>query len=178
MPASRKLAQMFHDPHQYSYLSLLEENYEAIKSEALALPDEQLVPYPVEEFYNQGWWVCGLYSVDYPGLPATELEPWLARNRELCPVATSVAQRLPGNHLAGFSILEPGCQMEPHVHEEGYFLCHLGLVIPEGCGLQVGDERRVWKEGECLVFHETTPHFAWNLGSSRRIIFLVDFLPE
>lgn len=168
----------FYDIADFPFLSILEEGWRDILEEALALSEDDLLPYPVEEFYNRGWFVCGLYSVDYPGVEAHELEPWLARNRRLCPRTTSLVDRLPGNHLAGFSILEPGCQMEPHIHEDGYHICHLGLVIPDGCGIQVREEKRVWEPGRCFAFHETAPHYAWNHGASRRIVFLADFDPS
>ena len=177
-PELRVQMKNFFDTTDFPFLKVLEDGWQDILKEGLALSEDDLMPYPVEEFYNRGWWVCGLFSVDYPGASAEELEPWLARNRELCPKTTALVSQLPDNQLAGFSILEPGCEMEPHVHDDGYHICHLGLVIPGGSGIKVRDETRVWEEGKCFAFHETAEHYAWNHGKTRRLIFLADFDPK
>ena len=54
--------------------------------------------------------------------------------------------------------------------------CHLGLIVPNGCGIQVGDETRHWEEGKCLVFDDTTLHSAWNDSNRARIILIADFV--
>ncbi len=167
----------FFDRHTFPFLKLLEDHYEAILEEASKLHQEHLVAYPLTDFYNHGWWVCGLYAVEYPGMKAEQVEPMLARNRTLCPVSTRVAQQLPGNQMAGFSILAPGCVMDSHTHEHGYHIAHLGLVIPEGCGIEVGGEIRVWNPGHCFAFDEKIAHHAWNHGNQRRVVFLADFDP-
>ena len=40
--------------------------------------------------------------------------------------------------------------------------CHLGVIVPPGCGLRFGDETRKWTEGRCLTFDNSYPHEAWN----------------
>ncbi len=162
---------MFYGVEDFPFLKVLEESFSAIRDEALSLEPHELLPYPVKEFYNRGWWVCPLRSQDSP----PEMQPIIKKNRKRCPRTWEALQALPGNHLAGFSILEPGCEMEPHVHDEGFFIAHLGLVIPPGCGIEVLGQARTWEEGRCFAFHETDRHYAWNRGSERRIVFLGDF---
>ncbi len=52
--------------------------------------------------------------------------------------------------------------------------CHLGLIVPEGCGMRVDTETRNWTQGKCLRFNHTLEHEAWNKGNST-IVLLLDF---
>jgi aspartate beta-hydroxylase len=36
--------------------------------------------------------------------------------------------------------------------------CHLGLVVPPGVRIRVGDEVREWTAGECLIFDDSFEH--------------------
>lgn len=74
-----------------------------------------------------------------------------------------------------FSRLRPGAHIPPHTGVlNTRLICHLPLVVPEGCGFRVGGETREWKEGELLVFDDTVEHEAWNHGDSDRIILIFD----
>src|SRR3546814_9705290 len=53
-------------------------------------------------------------------------------------------------------------------------ICHLPLVVPDGCGLRVGAETRSWREGELLIFDDSFEHEAWNRGTSDRTILLFE----
>jgi beta-hydroxylase len=39
----------------------------------------------------------------------------------------------------------------------------------------VANEVRLWKEGKCLVFDDTSEHEAWNLSDRHRDVLLLDF---
>lgn len=74
-----------------------------------------------------------------------------------------------------FSLLRPGARIPPHT---GYLntrlICHLPLIVPEGCGLRVGNEVRSWVEGETLIFDDTIEHEAWNTSATLRVVLLFD----
>src|SRR3546814_9730732 len=53
-------------------------------------------------------------------------------------------------------------------------ICHLPLIVPDGCGLRVGAETRNWREGELLIFDDSFEHEAWNRGTSDRTILLFE----
>jgi beta-hydroxylase len=93
-----------------------------------------------------------------------------------CPRTAKALEHVPHLTTAGFSRLAPGAHIQPH---KGWvktvYRGHLGLVVPEGCALRVGDETRVWSEGKCLVFDDTFEHEAWNRAASERIVLLFDF---
>ena len=58
-----------------------------------------------------------------------------------------------------FSRLEGGTHLDAHCGPSNLRLrVHLGLVVPPGCRIRVGDEVREWKAGECLVFDDSFEH--------------------
>jgi aspartyl/asparaginyl beta-hydroxylase (cupin superfamily) len=53
-------------------------------------------------------------------------------------------------------------------------VCHLPLVVPEGCWFRVGAETRLWRRGEAFVFDDTIEHEAMNPSGELRIILIFD----
>lgn len=74
-----------------------------------------------------------------------------------------------------FSRLSPGAHIPPHTGVmNARLVCHLPLIVPDGCGFRVGGETRQWKEGELLVFDDTVEHEAWNHSGTDRVILIFD----
>lgn len=77
--------------------------------------------------------------------------------------------------MALFSRLRPGTHIKPH---HGVFntrlICHLPIVVPEGCAIRVGAETRSWQEGRLLILDDSFEHEAWNRGTSDRIVLLFE----
>jgi aspartyl/asparaginyl beta-hydroxylase (cupin superfamily) len=53
-------------------------------------------------------------------------------------------------------------------------ICHLPLIVPQGCELRVGNETRQWVEGKAWVFDDTIEHEAWNRSAETRVILLFE----
>lgn len=74
-----------------------------------------------------------------------------------------------------FSQLKAGARIPPH---HGYvntrLVCHVPLIVPEGCRFRVGNETRHWKRGEAWVFDDTIEHEAMNDSASDRVILIFD----
>ena len=52
---------------------------------------------------------------------------------------------------------------------------HLPLVVTKGdLGIKVGEEQRMWKEGELISFDDSLIHEAWNETSEDRIVMMID----
>ena len=148
---------------------MLEANWQVIHRELTALSKDNLMPWIEKEFYNYGWDVFGLYVT----------EKKLEENCRLCPETTRLIESIPGMTSAGFSILQPGAHILPHVgYSSDVLRCHLGLSVPEDCALRVGTETRGWADGKCMVFDDTVEHEAWNRGGRQRAILLIDFKKE
>ncbi len=74
-----------------------------------------------------------------------------------------------------FSCLDPGSRVAPHLGPTNVRLrCHLGLEVPDGCGLRVGGVTAGWQEGRCIVFDDSFSHEVWNDGDRRRLVLVLD----
>lgn len=77
--------------------------------------------------------------------------------------------------LAYFSVLQPGVHVAPHCGPTNSRIrIHLGLHIPRGATMRVGDEKREWEEGRCLIFDDSWEHEVFNDSSESRAVLLVD----
>jgi aspartyl/asparaginyl beta-hydroxylase (cupin superfamily) len=77
--------------------------------------------------------------------------------------------------LALFSRLKPGTHILPHHGMlNTRLICHLPLIVPEGCGLRVGGESRAWQRGKLTIFDDSFEHEAWNRGTSDRTVLLFE----
>jgi aspartyl/asparaginyl beta-hydroxylase (cupin superfamily) len=93
----------------------------------------------------------------------------------------AVLDQLPQPRIAGaspnamFSLLAPNTKIPPHVGiNNARLVCHLPLIVPEGCWFRVGGETRLWKAGEAFVFDDTIEHEAMNPTDQLRVVFIVD----
>src|SRR3546814_7386481 len=69
-----------------------------------------------------------------------------------------ISERTPN---AMFSLLAPGKHIPPHTGVANTRLvCHLPLIVPDGCWFRVGAETREWKRGAAWVFDDTIEHEA------------------
>lgn len=102
-------------------------------------------------------------------------------NAERCPLAMAALDDVPLPRIANraplalYSRLRPGAHIRPH---HGLFnfrlICHLPLIVPDGCSLRVGNETRDWREGELLIFDDSIEHEAWNRSAETRVILLFE----
>jgi aspartyl/asparaginyl beta-hydroxylase (cupin superfamily) len=98
------------------------------------------------------------------------------------PVTTGVIGGIPeaasfGAGVVALSRLAPGTHVTPHCGPSNAILrVHLGLKVPDGTSLRVGDELTTWTEGKCLVFDDGFEHEVWHRGSQDRIVLILDVL--
>lgn len=98
-----------------------------------------------------------------------------------CPATLAALAHAPQPVIAGraplalFSRLRPGTHILPHHGMlNTRLICHLPLIVPEGCGLRVGGETRAWQRGRLTIFDDSFEHEAWNRGSSDRTVLLFE----
>lgn len=159
---------MYCDASQFEFVSALEQIWPALRQELDNLPSEVFVPYPERYLLDKrtGWDIVGLYFLGVK----------IDLNCDLCPQTAAAVRAIPGLITAGFSRLAPGAHIIPHSGKPvGVLRCHMGMDVPERCGLRVGDEIRRWENGKCLVFDDTSEHEAWNLDTRFRTVLLLDF---
>ena len=100
----------------------------------------------------------------------------IPRGAAACPRTAAVVSKIPGLVNAGFSCLEAGYHLKPHVgFDPTLYRTHLGLIIPPGdCALRVQEETRQWTAGQVLMFDDTQEHEAWNRTPEHRFVLIVD----
>lgn len=75
-----------------------------------------------------------------------------------------------------FSLLKAGTHIPLHTGvTNGRLTVHLPLIVPPNCGaLKVGNEQRIWVEGQCLIFDDSFAHEAWNTSNQDRVVLIFD----
>ncbi len=75
-----------------------------------------------------------------------------------------------------FARQTPGSGVQPHSDGRNFILTsHLGLKVPEGCWIQVGEERQSWKEGKLTTLDTSFEHSTGNPSDSDRHVLIIDF---
>lgn len=155
-------------------LTLLEENWQTIRDEGLALfeqggikKSEQLDDIGFNSFFKTGWsrFYLKWYKDIFPS----------AKNS--CPQTLALIQRCPNIKAAMFVNLPPGARLVKHRDPyAGSIRYHLGLKTPESeeCYIDVDGEKYWWKDGEPVVFDETYIHYAKNGTNQDRLILFCD----
>jgi aspartyl/asparaginyl beta-hydroxylase (cupin superfamily) len=98
-----------------------------------------------------------------------------------CPKTVELLQRWFRGELgepvtAQLSALRAGAHIPPHCGVSNIFLtAHLGLIVPQGCRIRVGNEQRSWSAGRGFVFDDSFEHEVWNESDSMRIVFIARF---
>lgn len=147
-------------------LRLLEAHAEALRAEALALPEALFVPMPSRERYTGTWRAVlldvGPWGAEFPGVD-------IPHNRALCPVATALLSQLPVASVAGYLRLDPGATLATHtdLRDDDVLRAHLALVLPP-------EEAVRWPIGRARLLDVRSPHGAKNPSDQPRLTFTVD----
>jgi aspartyl/asparaginyl beta-hydroxylase (cupin superfamily) len=105
----------------------------------------------------------------------------IEENARRCPLIMRMLDRPPIPRIKGrspmalISILRPGTHIPPHNGMLNYrLICHVPLVVPDGCRLRVGTETREVVEGKAMIFDDSIEHEAWNDSDSVRAVLLFE----
>jgi len=75
-----------------------------------------------------------------------------------------------------FARQTPGSGVAPHSDGRNFILTsHLGLKVPEGCWIKVGEEERSWEEGKLTTLDTSFEHSTGNPTDSDRHVLIIDF---
>jgi aspartyl/asparaginyl beta-hydroxylase (cupin superfamily) len=174
----------FYERSEFPWLPALEAETEAIRDELLQVvaDDSAFRPYiqsdgarPPMDYGalldNVGW--SAFYLIRSGSVVA---EAAARCPRTMKALAATPLTDAPGRTPAVlFSLLRPGVRIPPHTgYTNARLICHLPLIVPEGCGLRVGNETRSWTPGEALIFDDSIEHEAWNTSDRLRVVLLFD----
>nr|WP_301334254.1 aspartyl/asparaginyl beta-hydroxylase domain-containing protein [Solimonas sp. SE-A11] len=156
----------------FPQLKLLQDNWETIRDEALALYGQGHIAIkndlPGSSFYKDNRWksfYLKIYDNDIPSAKA------------LAPKTHALIEQIPGMNLALFAVLMPGKRLTQHHDPFAFSLRYsLGLSTPnsEQCGLMVNGEHYIWRDGDSVLFDETYIHSAYNDTEIPRVILMTD----
>ncbi|WP_222840681.1 aspartyl/asparaginyl beta-hydroxylase domain-containing protein [Actinosynnema mirum] len=162
-----------YDPARYWFTDYLRESYPRIRAELDSVTDPAVRGFlPVEEsLLGEGRWdQVTFYDTGQRFDDACARFPVTAGVIEGIPEASSG-----GPGVVTLSWLHPGTHILPHCGgSNARQRVHLGLVVPEGPRMRVGDQVLRWKEGDCLVFDDSFEHEVWHEGSEPRVVLLMD----
>lgn len=167
-------SQIWYRNDQIPWLADLEKQSQIIRDEALTLyqtrPNE-LAAYNYVGVADADWRSLILYR-----------DGFIEENCRLCPQTAHVLRSLPVRFASEviLSVLKPHSRIAAHRDTGNLTLtAHLGLAVPTDCGMSVGGESVMWREGQCLVFDPSYEHAVWNDSDEVRIILLFDvFHPD
>jgi len=175
----------FHPRGDFAWLAELEAATEAVAAEFTQVAEAQaaeLVPYiQYPDSVPLDQWRALNRNRDWTAIHLIERGRVVEANARHCPVMMALLETLPQPHIPGaapnamFSLLAPNTHIPPHTGiANARLVCHLPLIVPEGCWFRVGSERRVWERGTAWVFDDTIEHEAMNSSSALRVILIVD----
>ncbi|MGZ3865159.1 MAG: aspartyl/asparaginyl beta-hydroxylase domain-containing protein [Bacteroidia bacterium] len=172
MDFTEKNPKYFYSLNEYKELKVLEDYFQTILDELIAL----------RESSENGYWRNTFPHYLYPG-SVNQWQVFTFRffgikhpvNCSLCPKTTAILNKLPGLVTAEFSYLPANTKIKPH---KGFTKMvtrvHLGLIIPKDCGIRVGSETHTWQPGKLLIFDDSFEHEAWNNSNEDRFVLMLD----
>ena len=90
------------------------------------------------------------------------------KNINVLPLTAGVLETLPEvismvRGAAKVSVIEGGTHLRPHCGPSNTRMrIHLGLSVPPGCEIRVGNRTRGWAEGRTLAFDDSFEHEVWH----------------
>lgn len=174
----------FYDASTFDWTVRLEHAFEAIRAEAQGLLAQgaEFAPYVQRDRDRPAFDVRGL--LDNPSWGAYFLikeGTTVADHAARCPATMAAIAEVPLCRIEGrtpsvlFSLLRPGASIPPHHgFTNARLIVHLPLIVPEGCGLRVGNATRAPREGRVMLFDDSIEHEAWNRSAAPRVVLILD----
>ncbi|PZU07514.1 aspartyl/asparaginyl beta-hydroxylase domain-containing protein [Sphingomonas sp.] len=173
----------FFEREEFAWVAALEAQAPAIRAEleALIATDPLRDPYVVPDpdrptkahplLGDARWSAFHLFRNGQP----------IADNVARCPVTFAALEAVPLARVDGrapmamFSVLRPHTHIPPHNGMlNTRLICHLPLIVPDGCRLRVGNHVRTVEAGRMMIFDDSIQHEAWNDSDETRIVLIFE----
>lgn len=175
----------FHPRSHHPWLATLEAAVDTITAELETVMQEEraeLVPYiQYPDHLPLAQWRTLNNSPDWTAIHLLQNGAVVDANARYCPATLELLRGFPQPDVPGagpnamFSLLAPHAVIPPHVGVSNTRLvCHLPLIVPDGCWFRVGDEVRHWERGKAFVFDDSIEHEAANPTDQLRVVFIFD----
>lgn len=163
-------SQPVYDPSEFPWASDMVRQFDAIRQELLDLSAASDLETQPQNLTDSGRWNVLYFYVGGERVEAT---------MRACPRTAAIIDSIPGAGQASqvyLSVLRGGTHIKQHFGPTNTKLrCHLGLVVPDGARIRIGEETHEWREGELLIFDDSFEHEVWNDSSNERVVLIVDF---
>jgi aspartate beta-hydroxylase len=161
-------------PDLFPWATELEEKSETISREfAAKLERDQKM------FASDSAWQSQIMGGGWSAVRLQRLGVWNSDNVKEFPETYELLRslRIPfAVRGVCFARQAPGTGVQPHSDGRNFILTsHLGLSIPEGCWIKVGEEQRTWQEGKLTTLDTSFEHSTGNPGDSERNVLIIDF---
>eukprot|EP00026_Physarum_polycephalum_P013579 Phypoly_transcript_13996.p1 GENE.Phypoly_transcript_13996~~Phypoly_transcript_13996.p1 ORF type:complete len:294 (+),score=39.85 Phypoly_transcript_13996:109-990(+) len=174
-------AKPWHDPKDFPFASILESHYEEIKKELLEVLHRNEEQTEFTHYMGDGLEDDKGKMVKYGEWKVKYLYHNFERNEENCklfPVTTRILDSLGAQILRGmvcFSAIKPGTHIIPHYGPSNMRLTsHLGIVGCQDVEIIVGNEKRFYENGKCVVFDDSFRHQVTHKGPDLRVTLMLD----
>jgi Aspartyl/Asparaginyl beta-hydroxylase len=164
-------SQPVYDPAEFAWVPRLVDDFEDIRQELLDFSTKLTLEAQGQGLADRGQWNVLYFYKGGRRIEATT---------RACPHTSEILASIPG--AAGdagqtlLSVLTGNSHINRHYAPTNVRLrCHLGIVVPDGARIRIGDEKYEWHEGQCLIFDDSFDHEVWNDNSSERVVLIVDF---
>lgn len=175
----------FHPRDEHPWLPDVEQATDEIAAEldaVMAAERAELVPYiQYQQHEAMAQWRTLNHNRDWTAIHLIRNGQIIEANARHCPRTMALLATLPQPVVAGagpnamFSLLAPGAAIPAHVGiSNARLVCHLPLVVPDGCWFRVGAETRAWQRGSAFLFDDTIEHQAANPSEQLRVVFIFD----
>jgi aspartyl/asparaginyl beta-hydroxylase (cupin superfamily) len=175
----------FHPRRLFPWLEQLEAATDMLTAElrtVMSAERAELVPYiQYDDHLPLEQWRALNRNPDWTAIHLLQNGEIVESNARCCPGTMELLSRIPQPQIPGaspnamFSLLAPQTAIPPHVGvNNARLVCHLPLIVPEGCWFRVGAETCYWQRGGAFVFDDTIEHEALNPSAELRVVFILD----
>ncbi|WP_395778180.1 aspartyl/asparaginyl beta-hydroxylase domain-containing protein [Aquidulcibacter sp.] len=177
----------FYDRARFAWLDPVEAATDEIYSELMPILEEgtHFGPY-IEVEAEKSSHVVASSGKELVSSPEDWTAAYLIRDGKLqaplaerCQKTLAALDEVPLETIEGrapfvlFSRLTPGAWIAPHTgFLNSRLVCHLPLLVPDGCWFRVGNQVRLWERGKAWVFDDTIEHEARNQGQGTRVVLI------
>lgn len=175
----------FWDREEFPWLEDLEAAREAITQECAEVAQaerEEFEPYiDYKDSLPLDQWAALNRSEKWGAYHLLKDGQRVEKHARRCPRTLAVLAGIPQPVVpsrspnAMFSALAGRTHIPPHTGvSNARLVCHLPLIVPEGCRFRVGNDVRTYADGKAFVFDDCIEHEAFNDSDELRIILLFD----
>ena len=167
------------DRDQFPELQVIQDNWETIRREAVALYDDRVFD-QTSDPESSAYYDIGFRTFQKYGWSKFYLKWYGTQHNSAqasCPETLKILDQVPSVNGAMFSILPVGSQLTRHADPVACSLrYHLGLSTPndDRCYINIDGQDYSWRDGEDLIFDETYLHYAHNDAKQYRLILMCD----